>query len=1463
MSYRTRCAKINVKVLVILILVTAAVVISLFAARQIRRSILTKVSFEAGQTAFEKQDWPEACSNFQEYLYRNPADVEVLKKYAMARLSMRPLDAPNLTQAMVAYRRIMQLAPLDELAYTKLAMLYSSIGNYEELSYVARARLQQKPDDLKAPLWLADALIRLNRASEAQEKLEPFLKQLEGAPTKHPEYVRACTAMSQVALADNTVEGKTKALEWLNKGLQYAPDSAEALVRRAHFYRQTSDIPGVSASDAVALARKDLEAADARGTDDPQLRYLLGMEWLVFGELDRVRAELQAVDALPQEKLMEYFLDINDWKAARFLLAGEMALRKNVPAEQAALADEATANLTQKTQRLRILPAAVLLYVGAGQPVPARKCLNEYLEAQRAQGATSLPLARLAYLQAMVARAEGNAYAVIDILQPVVLTEGSRPELWRLLAEAFGQTDQPRRAIAALVQYLRLHPQDPEMTLQLAKEYLKLQEWNKAFETVRLVEPLNPTDIVLRLLRIEANIHVAADQGRQESTGRLKELSKELAELRQAHPDRVDIRILQAVILGYLGQPEQEEKELKLAITECKEPLRAEMQLVRTYYRDKRLPEAIEVCKAACERHPEVAEPWLSLTSLYVARSEYDLARTHLKKAVDTLTSRWEKRSASIQLAMLELTHGDRANGVALLKELAAQDKREIYARTLLLGIREVQADRAGAQALIDELREAEGASGLMWRLHQAALWLASEDWRSKQQDTVGLLQYCIDSDPEWSAPVLLLGDMYTQLGNVRSVEDTYRQALTRNRSATEIVDRLIALFEKEGRYADAEQILQQSGSDTRLTNAWNVRTALREGDFSRAIDELKLRASNNDRDADSRILLARLIYWQTKDVNAASVYLKQAEAIAADSTALMSAKAAILRADGQTEAALRVLDDCVTKHGDFRAYSMRAAYLAAIGQPDRAEADYRKLTTFTGEAANGYVLLSNFYIDGKAVDKGVATLEEGLNALPDDASLKRALMKVLFLRGQGPDRTKALEILAALEQQMPQDPELIRLRAAQLLQESTPESLQAAKERLELAIKLEPTATDAHLALVGIAMRQGDYPGARDYAIRALGANPNNIALLCARGRAELALDNTEMTVQLARLGLTKDPNNTEAKDLLIEAALRSSNQGLLEEARTLVESWIGREPNNEHVVLARVRVLASLGTPQKALPVLETYCQTTQGSRSADAIVMLADMYRLTGDMEKAKQKVDQAIAIDPNSQRVVHARFLLLLAQKRFTELEGISSAYIAAKNQDPLMILSAGGILAETDSVALKKEGLKLLEHAATFPPTSAKARMGLASSFYRAGDLERAEQTYRKVLEQDATNIQALNDLAWILQEGKQDYAAALELVNKGLGLSRGDTHLLDTRGTILAKMPGRLAEAKDDFQRLADLSPSDSAQKAKALLQLGRVCVKLPDMAQAKQSLQKALDIDRKINVFTAEERSEIARIVP
>lgn len=1463
MVERKYCAKVNLRVLIILVSLILVLGVSLVAARQVRRSILAARDLKAGTAAYDANDWRAAARCFQEYLGRRPNDLGVLKKYARARMSIRPIESGNITQAIAGYRRVIQLDPLDEVACEELIELYTALGHSGEVAYLAGKRLEREPNDPTATLRLAESLINQDKKTDANEVLGRFMRTFSPGIVagRRAEYVRACGLMGGLVPAEDS-NASARTLTWLNRAVTEVPDAPEAYVQRAWFYLTTPEIPGLTRDVQRQRAGEDLEAADKLGSTDPRIRERLCEQWLALEEWDKAAAELQAVEGLTEEELERYFFDPRSWTVARFLLESKLAIGRRDTARAAPLADGVLASLTEKARRSQVLPAAILLYCAADKPVEARRGLAEYLDLLTTMPGAGESRLELARLKAMVARTEQRPFLVIDVLHPVLENNPSHAELWQLAAEAYSQTDQPRRAVAALTQYLRFRPQDPQVCMQLAREYLKLRDWSKALEVVRLAESVNPTDIVLRLLRMESGVYLAAGQPQGIDKAKFEPISAELAQLRNEHPDQVNIRLLQAAVATYLEQPDQAERELKLAIQECKEPLRAEMALAGHYSRMKRMADALEVCRAACERHGEVAEPWLALSSLHAANGDIEAGRRCLRQGIETAVGPWEQRSLSIRLALLELMQGDRAAGISLLRSLAAQHLHDVYIRTLLLGTREVLADPALAAQLVAELRQIEGESGVWWRLHQASLWLSEPQWQSKQQEVAGLLQYCSTVDPEWSAPVSLLADLYQKQGDLGRMEEICWQALARNPAATDIADRLISLLEKQGRHSDAQKVLQQVEMEPRIAGAWRIRMALQADDFSRAIDELKLRVSNDNLDFQSRILLARLIYWQTRDANQAFAYLKEAEAMAPDSLALIGVKAAILRAEGRKEEAQGILSDYVTKQDSFHAYSLRAAYLDREGERERAEADYRKLTTFADQGVTGYELLADFYARRQELDKAVGTLEEGLKAYPANPLLQRARMRFLLLRGFAQDREQALGILMTLEQQLPQDPGLMKVRAAILLEEATPQSMAAAREKLESVVKLEPAATDAHLALIDMAMQERDYGRARDYAIRALGSNASDPELILARARAEFALENTRMAADLARLVLQSDPNSAGAIEVLLRAGRERNDLVLLSETRKLVDAAMGRNPNHEKLQIIRAHVYTGLETPQAAIPELQAYCQTPEGSHRPAALATLADLYRLAGDPSQAGEWIDKAERLAPDNQIVIHARVIWLISQKRFDDLTHISARYISAKDQDMSILLNAASALIALDVPELKREGLKLFEHAMAVSPMSLEARLGMASSLYQMGNADGAQKLYRQLLEQYPNDVRILNDLAWILQEHYQRYAEALGFADRGLNLSPRYLHLLDTRAAILMKMPDRLADARKDVETIADLSGTDLRRQTKSLLQLGRICVKLNDLAAAKQYLQRALEADQKSNILTPEEESEIIGII-
>ncbi|MGE5294903.1 MAG: tetratricopeptide repeat protein [Solirubrobacterales bacterium] len=1476
-----RSGRVNVQFVLVLIFLAVGVGVALFTVRRLNANSESTQARNEGDAAYANENWRAARERYREYLNHNPADLPALHKYAQVCLSIRPLDVTAVNEATSSYRRILELDPGDKFAGEGLALIYGKVENFSDLASLARARLSRDPNDRAAPLWLADALDNLGRPGEARQVLQSLIGRLDALGEKGPEYARAIIHLSQLVDretaaqpriatdgADANNPSRLTGLDWLDHGVEHAPDSIEVLVSRAQFFCRMAEMSRPDEGDRQSLlikARRDLEDADAQRTDDARLLLMVGAAWLAQGEVDRAAAKLEALDRLTPEKIARSFPETGDWIAARFVFALELAVRSQRTAETISLVDGVLTAPLEKGQKIRVLSSAIRVYVGAGRIADARRCLDEYLALLGDQQSAAGLLPHVTWLKALVAEAENQPYEVINLVEPLVAKDVASPALWRLLAESYKRTGQAGRVAGALEQYIRLNPEDAQAVGELARQYSKAGNWQKTLETASVAVSLGAADLPLALLRIEAEIHIAARQRADQRVERLRKPSADLAELRQAQPDQVDIRILQAGVAEILGQTQSAENELKLAIVECKEPLRARMQLADFYLRSGRVKEAADICQAACRSDGAISEPWLALAEVYTTQADYDSACRCLTTGLDGIAEASERRSMSIRLAMVELLRGDRKSAMDRLKALMSEDPGDIQARSLLLDIREVQEDSQFSQRLVDELRGAEGQAGLWWRFRQASLWLSRSDWASKEREIAELLQHCIQADPTWSAPVLLLADLYEKSGNYGRLEEVCQQGLLANPSSLDVADRLLTLLERQGRFVDIQKLLQRVDLNRRFVDDWKIRGLWGAQDVTRVIDELKLRVLGDPQDSRSRVNLAWLVYQHSRDAGQAMEYLRQAESIDPHSPMLVGLKASILRNEGKSEESLHILGDYVAAHDEFNAYWIRGAYLAEDGRLDLAEQDYKRLIGFAANAVFGYELLGNFYAATKRLDEGVAALEQGLTVYADDVRLSRRLMQLLLLRAGPGDHRKAMLLLNKLEESQPQDVELLILRAQQMLREPSSQSFDAVTKKLENAIHLVPGAVDAHLALIAISMQQANYQAACNYAVQALVSNPGNPSLLAARARAEQALGYPETAVKFAREALRTDPNSQGALDVLVQTALVSGNRKALDEVRVLVEASLDRNPNNDGLLVSYAHVMTALKMPEAAVPRLEACCRNGKSSGSIACCVTLVDLCLRSGDAKQALTWIEQAERLNAKSQAVVHARFLWLLSQKRFTELAQISSMYKSADEQNLFTVLDAASELLMLDVADLKREAVSLFEHAVSQWPQSLDARLGLASSLYQTGNIDGAKEVYQQLLKGHPDNIRILNDYAWLLQEHGERYTDALELVNRALRLVTDDgerVYLLDTRGAILTKMPDRLAEARRDYEEILRLSTCDARHHAKALLQLVRICVRVEDAGQAQEYLNRLQELDRKTQILVPDERKEISGMI-
>jgi uncharacterized protein (TIGR03790 family) len=148
---------------------------------------------------------------------------------------------------------------------------------------------------------------------------------------------------------------------------------------------------------------------------------------------------------------------------------------------------------------------------------------------------------------------------------------------------------------------------------------------------------------------------------------------------------------------------------------------------------------------------------------------------------------------------------------------------------------------------------------------------------------------------------------------------------------------------------------------------------------------------------------------------------------------------------------------------------------------------------------------------------------------------------------------------------------------------------------------------------------------------------------------------------------------------------------------------------------------------------------------------------------------------------------------------------------------------------------------LFEQATALEPRLAAAHMQLATGAEARNDWDEALKRYRAVLAADASNVIALNNLAYLLADKRKELGEALPLAEKAYRLGSQLPFVADTLGWIYY-LRGDYAAARPILERAATAEPPNTD----VLVHAAAVSVALKDNVKAAAYLDKALKADPK-----------------
>ena len=334
-----------------------------------------------------------------------------------------------------------------------------------------------------------------------------------------------------------------------------------------------------------------------------------------------------------------------------------------------------------------------------------------------------------------------------------------------------------------------------------------------------------------------------------------------------------------------------------------------------------------------------------------------------------------------------------------------------------------------------------------------------------------------------------------------------------------------------------------------------------------------------------------------------------------------------------------------------------------------------------------------------------------------------------------------------------------------------------------------------------------------------------------------------------------------------------------LLEEEKTLAEPFKKDERLSEEENGFLAMKMGDLKAAKQAFT--QSLQENPQNVRVLIALARIAIHHREPAQIEKY---LKQAMAVEPSNGDILQTYGHFLTSQSRFGEAEKIFTKATRQNPSDPTNPFHLGRLYVKTKQYTKAQHAF---EAALQLDKTLILGHLGLGDSFAFQGkheealaayttildlnanfvaahikiaqihdhqsNMDEAEDAYRTALEIDPIQGIALNNLAWLLADKKEDLDDALILAKKAVSLSPKNPSVYDTLGWVY-RARGELEKANAAFMQGTALPPLDPS----LLYHLGIVLSEQGKPSQAAVAFQNALELAPKFaNAKDAKSRLE------
>jgi tetratricopeptide (TPR) repeat protein len=1359
---------------------------------------------EAGHT-------PEALGYLDAYLHFRPRDDEARERFAkiLGQSSQRVIELERVQHDL---ERVLQAHPERFDLLSEAAAVAMRRGRPDEALIHLEKLRKHSPAD-------TDVLDQLARAQEQLLRFPAAAKDYQDA-VKHDPHRISCyvalayllqTRLDEHKTADAVIEEMRKA----NKG------SSAALIAWARYQMAFKGVPEheQAMKEVLELARRPRPDPDAL---------------LLAADMELARNQADGARQLLRRGLEQ--------KPTDFGFLHALARVEVVAGRRGAALDYLHVALKHMPGDVTALASTADLLIDAGAADEAEELTKSVERDQRSSGV-------LHYIAARIDMADEHWAAALNKFRLAREGLAAWPDLIKqshlLAAECYRQLDDPDQALASCQEALKI---DPTWLPGQLRQAAAVQAMGRTEQAAQLYTELAGRSTGAALEAAGLWLALANNPTQREGAARAATALLEDGVPKQER-GTARYKLLRVQLLAAKNDPKGAAREAKAATTAF--PGDPALWLAHAALANlEQGPEEVSRLLTAAEKvagdHAAIRLARLRQLQIAGKLRELDNLLASYKERDNFLASNelWEfalppgEQAQWLRgLAALHVARGDRTAALEVLTRLAAERKSDIGVRAALLEVLLAKPEPQRLGDLVKDLRGLEGDDGTWWRFAEAArlLNIGRADARSGLDEARGLLAVVIRRRPGWSAPLVLDGMIYEREGNTDGAIGRYQQALDLGDRRPDLVRRLVGLYFRNRRFADAQAVMnraQQAGRPGVMGRLAAEAALFADAKPKEALELARQAVAPRSKDYQDHLWLGQILWRLQKTAEAEKDRRRAAELGAEAETELRNAAelgkdhpetwvtlVAFLAADNRREQARQVIAEASATLAPDAAPLALAACWEAAGDRKEAARHYSQALAARPDDPAMNQAMSQFELRCGELDQAQVHLRKILDArdrTPAQEAWARRTLAVVLASGGNYQRTnEALELLKANGAPAPADQ-----RALALILARRPGGRGEAIRKLEAAfLKVPPTDQERYL-LASLYVANRDWQRGREQFLRLLTGSP------------------------------APNPAYVAAFVLLL------TQQGELADAAHWLSELEKQQPHELRTAFLQARLLKARKEGDRALPLLRAAAQ----EGTADPARQLA-VGRILEDLGFAAEAEPYYRAFAQARARETPAAQVALIGhlgrRNRLTEALDLCEQLRAKKVSDESMApVWVGCLRAGTPEAEHCRRVDGWLQAAVKREPGKLLFELALANLRDLEGQTDEAVKAYDHVLQQDPNNVLALNNLSVLLAFRGQARMEVLGLIERAIELSGPVPGLLDSRGIVHLSL-GQWEQAKNDLEEVANSEPAPASY-----FRLARAYYELHDLPHAKSALEKAYAADGKVEKLHPLERPAYEELV-